>query len=209
MIKGLILKGVGGKYTIKTKQGIFISELRGSIKYSNDRPIVGDFVEMEIIDEKNNNGMIKTILPRKTKLHRPLVSNVSQAIIVFSIKNPDPHLNLLDRLLVFVEHSGLKAIICFIELMKGETLLMLSNITSLLFISIIFECFPIISTINFLVVIYPNSSDESMCITKILSNSSCSISVIKPFCSNFLKSIQKLGGFTGFSNFESKIFTCA
>ncbi len=113
MIKGLILKGVGGKYTIKTKQGIFIAELRGSIKYSNDRPIVGDFVEMEIIDEKNSKGMIKTILPRKTKLHRPLVSNVSQAIIVFSIKNPDPHLNLIDRLLVFVAHSGLKAIICF------------------------------------------------------------------------------------------------
>jgi ribosome biogenesis GTPase len=113
MIKGLILKGIGGQYTVKTKNSIYICEIRGSIKYSDDRPIVGDFVQIEIIDEELKKGMIKNILPRKTKLHRPLVSNVSQAIIVFSIKDPDPHLNLLDRLLVFVEHSGLNAVICF------------------------------------------------------------------------------------------------
>jgi ribosome biogenesis GTPase len=113
MTKGLILKGVGGEYSVKTQGDMYICEIRGSIKYSDDRPIVGDFVLIEIIDEKLKKGMIKEILPRKTKLHRPLVSNVSQAIIVFSIKDPDPHLNLLDRLLVFVEHSGLNSIICF------------------------------------------------------------------------------------------------
>lgn len=128
MIKGLILKGVGGKYTVKTKNGIFTCEIRGTIKYSKDRPIVGDFVEVEIIDLDNKNGMISKILPRKTKLHRPLVSNVSQAIIVFAIKNPDPHLHLLDRILVFVEHAGLKPIICFNKVDIDDELLVDSYI---------------------------------------------------------------------------------
>lgn len=113
MIKGLVLKAVGGKYDVKTKKGLFNCEIRGVVKKSNKRPIVGDFVKIEIINKDKNEGMIKKILSRKSKLDRPLVANVNQAVIVFSIKNPNPNFQLLDRLLVLSHYNNLLPIICF------------------------------------------------------------------------------------------------
>ena len=113
MLKGFILKGVAGKYTVRTKKGDFTCEITGKIKYDTNRPMVGDFVLIEIVNEDEQWGMINEILPRKTELHRPKVSNVSQAVIVFALKNPDPHLNLLDRIITFSEYTGLKTVICF------------------------------------------------------------------------------------------------
>jgi len=113
MLKGFILKGVAGKYIVRTKRGDFTCEITGKIKYDTNRPMVGDFVLVEIINKDESWGMINEILPRKTELHRPRVSNVSQAVIVFALKHPDPHLNLLDRIITFSEYTGLKTVICF------------------------------------------------------------------------------------------------
>jgi ribosome biogenesis GTPase len=113
MLKGFILKGVAGKYTVRTKKGDFTCEITGKIKYDTNRPMVGDFVLVEIVNEEERWGMINEILPRKTELHRPKVSNVSQAVIVFALKNPNPHLNLLDRIITFSEYTSLKTVICF------------------------------------------------------------------------------------------------
>jgi len=113
MLKGFILKGVAGKYIVRTKKGDFTCEITGKIKYDTNRPMVGDFVLVEIINKDESWGMINEILPRKTELHRPKVSNVSQAVIVFALKHPDPHLNLLDRIITFSEYTGLKTVICF------------------------------------------------------------------------------------------------
>ncbi|HKL42964.1 MAG TPA: ribosome small subunit-dependent GTPase A [Clostridia bacterium] len=113
MLKGFILKGVAGKYIVRTKKGDFTCEITGKIKYDTNRPMVGDFVLVEIINKDESWGMINEILPRKTELHRPRVSNVSQAVIVFALKHPDPHLNLLDRIITFSEYTGLKTVICF------------------------------------------------------------------------------------------------
>ena len=49
MIKGFILKGIAGKYLVRTKKGNFTCEITGKIKYEDDRPIVGDFVLMKIV----------------------------------------------------------------------------------------------------------------------------------------------------------------
>jgi len=113
MIRGFILKGIAGTYVVRTKKGNFTCEITGKIKFEDDRPIVGDFVLIEVINPEEKLAMIAEILPRKTQLHRPKVSNVSQAVIVFALKNPDPHLHLLDHIITFVEYSGLKTLICF------------------------------------------------------------------------------------------------
>lgn len=113
MLKGFILTGVAGRYKVRTNKGDFICEITGKIKYDENRPIVGDFVLIDVINEENRLGMINEILPRKTELHRPKVSNVSQAVIVFALKNPDPHLHLLDRIIAFAEYTGLEIVICF------------------------------------------------------------------------------------------------
>ena len=52
-------------------------------------------------------------MERKTQLIRPPVANVTQAIIVMSIKKPNINFWLLDRFLVMAEHQSLNIGICY------------------------------------------------------------------------------------------------
>lgn len=113
MIQGFIIKGIGGFYYIKTDNGTYECRARGKFKNQNLTPLVGDKVMMSIVDPAEMKGVVEEILPRSTELLRPSVSNVNQAIIVFSIKNPMPNMMLLDKMIILAEHSGLKVIICF------------------------------------------------------------------------------------------------
>ena len=66
-----------------------------------------------MLDERDREGSLVGILPRKNELIRPAVANVDQALVVFAAARPDPHLNLLDRFLVMMERKGIPAILCF------------------------------------------------------------------------------------------------
>ncbi len=113
MIQGIIIKGIGGFYYIRTDNGIYECRARGKFKNQNLTPLVGDKVMMSVVDSDEMKGVVEEILPRSTELIRPSVSNVDQAIIVFSIKNPMPNMMLLDKMIVLAENSGLQIIICF------------------------------------------------------------------------------------------------
>ncbi|WP_416198089.1 MAG: ribosome small subunit-dependent GTPase A [Sporanaerobacter sp.] len=112
MLEGIIVKGIGGFYYVKTSDGIYECRARGVFREKNITPLVGDKV---IIREKtvDKTGYIEEILERKTELHRPPVSNVTQAVIVMSIKNPNPNLWLLDRFLLLAEKENLNITIVF------------------------------------------------------------------------------------------------
>ena len=58
---------------------------------------------MEITHEKDMEGNIIRVLPRKNELVRPAVANIDQALVVFAVTKPKPHFNLLDR---FPCHDG-------------------------------------------------------------------------------------------------------
>lgn len=111
MLKGVIVKGVGGFYYIKTSEGIIESRARGLFRDENITPLVGDNVNIRI-SEEDNSGYIDKIYPRTSQLTRPPVANVTQAIIVMSIKDPDINTWLLDKFLLMAEYEGLKIIIC-------------------------------------------------------------------------------------------------
>src|SRR5690554_3484511 len=111
MVEGIIIKGVGGFYYVKTEDSIVECRARGLFREENLRPIVGDKVKIRI-SEEDNTGYIEEIYPRTSQLLRPAVANISQAIIVMSVKNPDINTWLLDRFLVMAEHENLKIIIC-------------------------------------------------------------------------------------------------
>ncbi|MBE0451297.1 MAG: ribosome small subunit-dependent GTPase A [Clostridia bacterium] len=113
MDHGIIFKGIGGFYYVKYNQSIYECKARGKFKNQNKSPMVGDFVEISILDEIEKKGMIEELLPRNTELLRPSVANVNQAIIVFSIKDPMPNITLLDKMLVLAENAGLDIVICF------------------------------------------------------------------------------------------------
>lgn len=119
MIEGIIIKGIGGFYYIKTKDGIIESRARGIFREENLTPLVGDRVKIRI-NEEDNSGYIEEILERKNELIRPPVANISQAIIVMSIKKPDINTWLLDKFLIMAEHKNLNIIICLNKMDLSE-----------------------------------------------------------------------------------------
>ena len=68
---------------------------------------------MEVLDEKDMEGNILQIHPRRSALVRPAVANVDQAMIIFAIVKPNPNFNLLDRFLIRMERQNLPTVICF------------------------------------------------------------------------------------------------
>ena len=65
------------------------------------KPLVGDLVEVSVLDEENKKGNLDEVLERKNELIRPAVANIDQALVIFAIKKPEPNLNLLDRFLIW------------------------------------------------------------------------------------------------------------
>lgn len=110
MKKGVILKGIGGQYDVQTDEGVLLCTLRGRLRLSDERILVGDGVE---ISQTEAGGVVENILPRRNELARPAIANVDQVVVVFSATNPKPNFLLLDRILVQGELAELPAIIVF------------------------------------------------------------------------------------------------
>ena len=120
MLEGVIVKGIGGFYYIDTDRGVFETRARGIFRKEGVRPTVGDHVRISILDEENKKGSLDEILPRKTELIRPKVSNVDQAVIVFAAKSPDMNLDLLDRFLLLAEEQELEIVIVLNKVDKDK-----------------------------------------------------------------------------------------
>ncbi len=71
-----------------------LCSLRGRFKITGTKPLVGDRVEYII---EGDRGRVESILPRHNVLERPRVSNVDQAVAVFSISTPIVPLSIVDR----------------------------------------------------------------------------------------------------------------
>lgn len=116
MKKGRIIKGVGGLYYVQTDDEMYSGRARGKFRRKNIKPTIGDFVNISILNEKDKECSIDEILPRKNILIRPAVSNIDQVFIVFSVKSPDPNLDLLDKFILVCEYNNLDITICFNKL---------------------------------------------------------------------------------------------
>lgn len=113
-MKGKILKGIGGFYYVFTEnEQLYECKAKGIFRNQNIKPLVGDDVEMDILDEEMKKGNIINILERKNDLIRPAVANVDQAMIIFAAAKPAPNLNLLDRFLILMLQQKVETIICF------------------------------------------------------------------------------------------------
>lgn len=111
MIEGTIIKGIGGFYYVQTEYEVVQCRARGIFRETNTTPLVGDKVRIRI-SEEDGNGYIEEIFERESVLLRPPVANVTQAVIVSSIKHPDLNTWLLDRMLVMAEEQELEVLIC-------------------------------------------------------------------------------------------------
>ena len=96
-MKGRIVKGIAGFYYVNTESKVYECKAKGLFRNNNIKPLVGDFVEIDIIDEEKALGHITKILPRKNTLIRPAVSNVDIIAVVQSTASPKPRPYLMDK----------------------------------------------------------------------------------------------------------------
>ena len=113
-MQGKIIRGIAGFYYVHVvESGVYECKAKGIFRKDGIKPLVGDDVEIEILDEKDMEGNIMKILPRRNDLIRPAVANIDQALVVFAAAKPKPHFQLLDRFLVMMESKEIPAILCF------------------------------------------------------------------------------------------------
>ena len=110
-MQGLIIENISNLYRIKAENKIYEATPRGKLKKEDISPVVGDKVEISILDENEKKAVIEEILPRKIYIKRPKMSNLDQIVLVISCKNPKPDLLLLDKQLAFAEFLKIKPII--------------------------------------------------------------------------------------------------
>ncbi|MCM1160452.1 MAG: ribosome small subunit-dependent GTPase A [Roseburia sp.] len=112
-MQGKIIKGIGGFYYVHLPgRGLYECKAKGLFRKMDMKPFVGDDVEIQILDENAMTGNITSILPRKNQLIRPAVSNVDQAMVIFSVVKPEPNFHLLNSFLVMMERQQVPCIIC-------------------------------------------------------------------------------------------------
>ena len=111
---GKIIKGIAGFYYVHcADHQIYECKAKGIFRNKKIKPLVGDNVEITVLNTDPPEGNIDRILERKSELIRPAVANIDQALVVFAIQDPEPNLNLLDRFLVMMETSGIPVTIAF------------------------------------------------------------------------------------------------
>ena len=113
-MKGKIVKGISGFYYVHVAEtGIYECKAKGIFRNQKIKPLVGDDVEIVVLDEEKKIGNVEKILPRTRELSRPAVANIDMALVIFAAAKPDPNFNLLDRFLCMMEYQKVPVTICF------------------------------------------------------------------------------------------------
>lgn len=120
-MQGKIIKGIAGFYYIYAEDGnVYECKAKGIFRKDNFKPLVGDNVEITVLNEEEKEGSVTSILPRRNSLIRPAVANVDQAFLIFAMENPKPNFLLLDSFLIMMKQQEIPAVICFNKKDVGE-----------------------------------------------------------------------------------------
>jgi len=112
MIEGIIIKGVGGFYYVRSEDGIvWECKARGKFRKQRLTPLVGDRVVF-YPGEGEEFGLIEDILPRRNEMIRPPVANIDQVIVVLSCIMPQPDYLLIDKILLQAAKQSIHALLC-------------------------------------------------------------------------------------------------
>ena len=120
-MQGKIIKGIAGFYYIYAEDGnVYECKAKGIFRKDNFKPLVGDNLDINVLNEEEKEGSVTSILPRRNSLIRPAVANVDQAFLIFAMENPKPNFLLLDRFLIMMKQQEIPAVICFNKKDVGE-----------------------------------------------------------------------------------------
>lgn len=109
MPTGQIRKAISGFYYVFNEGNLVQTRARGVFRKRGQSPLVGDFVTYTI--EGENDGTVTEIEPRKNELVRPPIANIDQALLVFSVTEPDFNLHLLDRFITVIEGYEIEPVV--------------------------------------------------------------------------------------------------
>ena len=113
-MQGKIIKGIAGFYYVHVEAcGIYECKAKGIFRNKKIKPLVGDNVLIDVIDEDNKKGNISDILERKNELIRPASANMEQAMVIFAVKSPEPNYNLLDRFILMMDYQDVPTVVVF------------------------------------------------------------------------------------------------
>ena len=74
-MQGKIIKGIAGFYYVDVAEsGVYECKAKGIFRKEKKKPLVGDNVEIEVLDEKEKTGNLIQILPRKNEKDIDIVS---------------------------------------------------------------------------------------------------------------------------------------
>ena len=113
-MEGKITKGLGGIYSVRTSSGDTVSaSARGIFRKAKITPTVGDNVVISPSGDPDVEYVIDKIEKRKNWLVRPPVANIDVLILCFAVKDPEPDLKLLDKMLIICGLLDIKPCIIF------------------------------------------------------------------------------------------------
>ena len=129
-MQGIIIGNISNVYKIETEKKVYEAFARGKLKNEEIVPLVGDKVEIQVLDEEKGIAIIEKIEKRKNELKRPKIANISQIIFIISTKNPKPDLLMLDKQLAYAEKLGIESIIIINKIDLEDTYKYIQDIYS-------------------------------------------------------------------------------
>ncbi len=103
VLKGRIIKGIGGFYYVDTEFGVKVCRARGRFRKTGEMPYVGDVVSISM--QNDDSGYILEIDKRKNFMIRPPIANVDMIVIVASKAPPVTDMHFIDRIMILAEHK--------------------------------------------------------------------------------------------------------
>lgn len=97
MLKGKVIKAVGGIFYLSHEGQVFPSAVRKKIRYNNVDLLVGDNVFFKF--DEYGKVVIESAEKRKNQLSRPPIANIDVAVIVISCI-PKPDFYLVDKIVI-------------------------------------------------------------------------------------------------------------
>lgn len=102
-MRGKIIKAQKDLYYVISQDKTYMAKARGKFRKSKEKPLVGDYVEVD--PQNENEAYITKIYPRINEIKRPNIANIDQILYFVTIKNPPLNLLNLDSYLAMCEHK--------------------------------------------------------------------------------------------------------
>lgn len=111
-MEGLILRSLGGFYTVRCEDGTLVEcRGRGLFRKEEITLLVGDHCTFEITEP--GHGSITAIFPRQNFLLRPPIANLSRLALIVSLAQPAPNALVLDQLCAIAAHRSIPVVLLF------------------------------------------------------------------------------------------------